>query len=70
MNGLLPYILGGVFIILGLLCLRAVFKKRNEVKKLVEKEMPLTGKGSKLHMTYLGIVLIGLGVYILFRNFI
>ena len=70
MKDLLPYLLGGLFIILGLLCLRTVFKKRDEIKKLVEKEMSLTGKGSKQHLTYLGIVFIGLGIYVLFRYII
>lgn len=61
------YFFAGILIILGLLCLRTVFKKRDESKKLIEQEIPLTGKASKVHLVYLEIVLIIMGIYVLLR---
>lgn len=49
------YLLVFVFAILSFLCLKAAFKQPKPEQRLSFQELPLTGKGSKTHLLYLGI---------------
>ena len=70
MNNYVLYTVSIILIFSGLLCLRTAFKKQNKVRTFAKKEMPVTGKGSKTYLVYLGVVLIGTGIYILLHKYL
>ena len=62
------YCLACAIIIAGLFCLKSAFRRPTIKEKMEGKELELTGKGSKIHLVFLGFTFILLGFYILYRS--
>jgi uncharacterized membrane protein YidH (DUF202 family) len=64
---LIKYILSGVFIILGLLTLQYGLRKRSQREIMERKELPVSGRGSKVYTVYLGVAFLILAIIIVLR---
>jgi hypothetical protein len=64
------YIFPALLLFLGILSFRYSLKKISSEDKLSgKKEIPTYGKGGRIHLFYIGSVLISIALFLLFRQF-
>ena len=61
------YSMTALLIVSGLLVLGSAFRKRTAKEILLGKTLPLTGRGSKQHLMFLGVVLVLFGMLALIK---
>ena len=65
----IKYILPSVLIFLGLLSIKAALKKQTQQEKIFAKNnVPTFGKGGRIHLFYIGAVLIILALFLFYRK--
>ena len=65
---IMVYCFGSLLILCGLILLRIAFRKvRPEQYVAGKKELPVWGRGSKVHHIYIGAVMIILGIYAILK---
>jgi hypothetical protein len=65
----IKYLVAPTFVFLGLLCIRISLKQQTPQDIVLKKNnLPLYGKGSKMHIFYIGIGLIFMAFIIFFNT--
>ena len=65
----IKYLIAPAFIFLGLLCIRVALKRQTSQDIILKRNnLPLYGKGSKMHVFYIGVGLIFIALTIFFNT--